>query len=151
MKRHIPTNTFESIFKNLYHLKLAEDQQALLAMMIKFAYDKDQNKPWSWLNFATILYAARKNAGTRRWFYNTKEGTKLSKDELKPYLLQLTVWQEHGWLELGSKPYDNSLKRSSSWAPLPSPKANKKAPYYSINLDNIADFGSRPSNHLFNF
>ena len=150
MKRNIPTNTFDSIFKNLWHLKLQEDEQALLAMMIKFAHDNDSTQPWSWLNFATILYAARKNAGTKRWFYNTKDGTRLTKEQLTKYLVKLKDWEKNGWISIEAKPYDNTLSRNSSWSPLPSPKQSKNAAYYTINLSVIAEWGAvKPTTQLF--
>ena len=141
--------SFETIFKDIEHLPLEEDHQALLAMMIKFANDTSQSENWSWLNFATILYGARKNAGTRRWFYNTKDGTKLKKEQLTPYFMQLKECEKKGWITLVNTKYDGTLSRNANWNPLPSPNRGDITIKYVINLKTIEEFGIIPTTKLF--
>ena len=149
MTRKIRMYSFETIFKDIEHLQLEEDHQALLAMMIKFANDTSQSENWSWLNFATILYGARKNAGNRRWFYNTKDGTRLKKEQLMPYYLQLEQWQKKGWITLVNAKYDGTLSRNASWNPLPAPNRGDTTIKYIINLKAIEEFGVIPTTKLF--
>lgn len=149
MTRKIRMFNFETIFKDLDHLQLEEDHQALLAMMIKFANDNSKEEMWGWCNFRTILYATRKNAGTKRWFYNTKDGTKLTKAQIAPYFLQLQDWANKGWITLQKATYDGTLSRNCSWAPLPSPKQGDTTIMYIINTKVIEEFGTKPSVRLF--
>ena len=152
MRRRIRTEQFESIYKSIEHLRFEQDDhRALFAMMIKFATANDQKQPWSWLNFATILYSARKNAGTRRWFYNTKDGTRLSREQLNPYLHQLLKWRDKGWIAIDKGNYDGSLSRNCSWKPLPTPNKGRPAEIYRINMDVIENWDNNPGASLFDF
>ena len=149
MKRRIRMYSFDTIFQDIQHLNIEEDHQALLAMMIKFANDNSKTENWSWLNFATILYATRKNAGTKRWFYNTKDGQKLTKEQLLPYFNQILEWQKAGWIRLSNERYTGALSKGTNWSPLPTPKPGDTTYKYYVNVAAIEGFGSLPTTELF--
>mgnify|MGYP003655250764 CR=1 FL=1 len=149
MRNKINLAHFDTIFSGLNHLKLEEDHQALLSVMILLANNNSPAEKWSWLNFATLVYGARKNAKTRRWFYNTKDGTKLTKAQLLPYYDALKVWEANGWITLVDTRYDGSLNKGVAWSPLPVPKIGDITTKYIINLNNIETYGIIPTNKLF--
>ena len=150
MIRKINYDSFWTIFNGLHHLKTPQDDhQALLAMMIMLANNNSTVYKWSWLNFETILYATRKNASTNRWFYNTKDGEKLKREQITPYWLLLHEWEQNGWITTDSVTYDGNLGSGTSWWPLDKPKRGDITMKYIINEKAILEWGKVATDRLF--